>query len=84
MVCSWKNGTYIQNTEKVWLFDYDGEVHLEAATTDEVAACKWMTVSEIRQLYEDKKLVQTLDYFFCVMEADQGPGDGLSNQLRIY
>ena len=54
----------------VWLFDYDGELQLEAATTDEVAACKWMTVSEIRQLYEDKKLVQTLDYFFCAMEVD--------------
>lgn len=53
----------------VWLFDYDGEVQLETATTDEVADCKWMTVSEIRKLYEEKKLVQTLDYFFCAMEA---------------
>lgn len=56
----------------VWLFDYDGELQLEAATTDEVASCKWMAVSEIRKLYEEKKLVQTLDYFFCAMEAD-GP-----------
>lgn len=48
----------------VWLFEYDGEPHLEAATTDEVADCKWMTVSEIRKLYEDKKLVWTLGYFF--------------------
>lgn len=55
----------------VWLFDYDGELQSEAATTDEVAVCKWMTVSEIRNLYEEKKLVQTLDYFFCVMEADE-------------
>lgn len=47
----------------VWLFDYDGEVQLENATTDEVADCKWMTVSEIRKLYEEKKFVQTLDYF---------------------
>ncbi len=52
----------------VWLFPYDGELQLEAATTDEVAACKWMTVSEIRKLYEEKKLVQNMDYFFCVME----------------
>ncbi len=44
---------------------------MEDATTDEVADCKWMTVSEIRKLYENKKLVQTLDYFFCVMEADE-------------
>ena len=50
----------------VWLFDYDGELQLEAATTDEVADCKWMTVSEIQKLYEEKKLVQTLDYFFSM------------------
>lgn len=55
----------------VWLFNYSGEVQLEAATTNEAADCKWMTVSEIRKLYEEKKLVQTLDYFFCAMEADE-------------
>lgn len=55
----------------VWFFEYDGDLHLEDATTDEVADCRWMTASEIRKLYEDKKLVQTLDYFFCVMEADE-------------
>lgn len=55
----------------VWIFEYDGELHLEAATTDEVASCRWMTVSEIKKLYEDKKLVQTLDYFFCAVEAKQ-------------
>lgn len=55
----------------VWLFDYDGELRLEEATTDEVAVCKWMTVSEIRKLYEEKKLVRTLDYFFCAMQADE-------------
>lgn len=31
----------------VWLFEYDGDLHLEDATTDEVADCRWMTVSEI-------------------------------------
>ncbi len=55
----------------VWLFEYDGDLHLDNATTDEVADCRWMTVSEIRKLYEDNRLVQTLDYFFCVMEADE-------------
>ena len=55
----------------VWLFSYDGELQLEAATTDEVADCRWMTVSEIRKLYEEKKLVQTLDYFFCAVEAEE-------------
>lgn len=55
----------------VWIFEYDGELHLECATTEEVAECRWMTVSEIRKLYEEKKLVQTLDYFFCAMEEKE-------------
>lgn len=55
----------------VWLFEYDGELQLESATTDEVADCRWMTVAEIRNLYEEKKLVQTLDYFFCTMEVSE-------------
>lgn len=55
----------------VWLFEYNGDLHLDDATTDEVSDCRWMTVSEIRKLYEDNRLVQTLDYFFCAMEADQ-------------
>lgn len=55
----------------VWFFHYDGELSLECATTDEVADCRWMAVSDIRRLYEEKKLVQTLDYFFCVMDAER-------------
>ena len=55
----------------VWLFEYDGDLHLDDATTDEVSVCRWMTVSQIRKLYEDNRLVQTLDYFFCAMEVDQ-------------
>ncbi|MBR5518726.1 MAG: NUDIX domain-containing protein [Clostridia bacterium] len=55
----------------VWLFEYDGDLHLDDATTDEVSGCRWMTVSEIRKLYEDNRLVQTLDYFFCAMEVEQ-------------
>lgn len=54
----------------VWLFEYDGDLHLDDATTDEVADCRWMTVSEIRKLYEDNRLVQTLDYFFCAVETE--------------
>lgn len=54
----------------VWLFEYDGDLHLDDATTDEVANCRWMTVSEIRKLYKDNRLVQTLDYFFHVMEPE--------------
>ncbi len=60
-----------QDIMDVWLFEYDGDLHLEDATTDEVADSRWMTVSEIRKLYEENRFVQTLDYFFCVMEADE-------------
>ena len=54
----------------VWLFEYDGGLHLGDATTDEVADCRWMTVSEIRKLYEDNRLVETLNYFFHVVETE--------------
>lgn len=48
----------------VWLFEYNGEVNLSEATTDEVAQIKWMTCQEIQSLYESQQLVQTLGYFF--------------------
>lgn len=37
----------------------------------EVSDCRWMTVSEIRKLYEENQLVQTLEYFFRDVEAEQ-------------
>lgn len=52
------------DTVDVWLFDYDGEVDLKNATTDEVAQSHWMTREEIHALYEQGKLVNTLEYFF--------------------
>lgn len=54
-----------QDIVDVWLFEYDGELHLKNATTDEVKTCRWMSVDEIKKLYDDGKLVNTLDYFFC-------------------
>jgi len=53
----------------VWLFEYDGEVDLARATTDEVAQVKWMTVDEIRALNESGDLVDTLTYFFTEVEG---------------
>lgn len=52
----------------VWLFEYNGEVNLSEATTDEVAQIKWMTCQEIQSLYESQQLVQTLGYFFDTEE----------------
>ena len=48
----------------VWLFDFDGDADLDAATTDEVSSARWMSVDEIRALYDEGKLVHTLGYFF--------------------
>ena len=48
----------------VWLFDYDGEVDLHNATTDEVAQCHWLTRDEILKIYNAGILVPTLEYFF--------------------
>lgn len=48
----------------VWLFEYDGTVSLEQATTKEVAQTAWMTKEQIKELYDTGRLVHTLNYFF--------------------
>ena len=48
----------------IWLFEYNGSVSLEKATTDEVAQVKWMNKEQIKKLFEEGKLVNTLKYFF--------------------
>lgn len=55
---------HFQDIRDDWLFRYDGEIDLRNATTDEVADLRWMSVAEIRQLYDAGKLVNTLSYFF--------------------
>ena len=59
-----KNGLVFNDIMDVWLFKYNGEVDLNNATTDEVKDVKWMTKDEIKEFYDSKKLVQSLDYFF--------------------
>lgn len=49
---------------EVYLFHYDGDVDLEKSTTDEVTQVRWMTVDEIKELFNRKEMVYTLDYFF--------------------
>lgn len=58
------NGKKFNDILDVWLFEYNGEVQLDNATTDEVAQTKWLTVAEIKELYETGQLVSTLGYFF--------------------
>ena len=52
----------------VWLFEYDGEVDLGNATTDEVAQVTWMTREQIKELFEQNVFVDTLEYFFTEVD----------------
>ena len=58
------NGKAFNDIMDVWLFHYDGEIPLSAATTDEVAQSRWMTPKEIEELKSTGKLVENLYYFF--------------------
>ena len=65
------DGRKYRDIMDVLLFEYDGELDLSKATTDEVADVKWMTVQEIRKLYDEGEFVDTLDYFFCALETEE-------------
>lgn len=58
------NGKKYNDILDVWLFDYDGQVDLDAATTDEVVQAKWMTIDEIKDLFDKGLFVPSLEYFF--------------------
>ena len=55
----------------VWLFEYDGEVDLSNATTDEVAQVAWMNREQIRELFEHNMFVETLEYFFTEVDKPE-------------
>lgn len=55
----------------VWLFEYDGEVDLSNATTDEVAQVAWMNQEQIKELFEHKMFVETLEYFFTEVDKER-------------
>ena len=58
------NGAKFSDIVDVWLFEYDGAVLLERATTKEVAQTEWMNKERIKELFEKGELVDTLGYFF--------------------
>ncbi len=62
------DGVKISDILDAWVFEYDGDVDLTNATTTEVAQAKWMSCDEIRALFEEKKFVHTLAYFFTEIE----------------
>lgn len=61
-------GKIFNDIMDVWLFDYDGEVDLSNATTDEVAQVAWMDREQIKELFEEKMFVWTLEYFFTEVD----------------
>ena len=74
LISSTRRDGHFQDFREVWRFTYDGEINLKNATTDEVADARWMTVEEIRRLYDTGELVHTLGYFFG--EPELGGQDG--------
>ena len=58
------NGVRFSDIVDVWLFEYDGTVDLDKATTKEVAQTAWLDREEIKELYDRGALVYTLGYFF--------------------
>ena len=52
-----------------WLFIYDGPVDLNDSTTDEVTQIQWMSVQEIRNLFDKGLFVPTMKYFFTDIDT---------------
>ena len=48
----------------MWLFEYDGPVELNKATTKEVAQTAWLNKGQIKELFDKGDFVDTLGYFF--------------------
>lgn len=65
------DGMKFRDILDVWLFEYDGDIDLSNATTDEVNDAKWITAEDLHKLYDSGKLVNTLGYFFCALEAPE-------------
>ena len=61
------NGRKFNDILDVWLFEHDGPILLEQATTKEVAQSVWMSKAEIQALLNEGKLVPTLRYFMDML-----------------
>lgn len=62
------DGRRFNDIMDVWLFEYDGDADLANADTKEVADTRWLKTADIRKLYDDGELVDTLEYFFDKVE----------------
>ena len=64
-------GKVVNKIVDVWLFDYDGEVDLGNATTDEVSQVAWMNREQIKELFDANMFVETLEYFFTEVDKER-------------
>ena len=64
-------GKIFNDIMDVWLFEYDGEVDLGNATTDEVAQVAWMNREQIKELFDANIFVETLEYFFTEVDKER-------------
>ena len=64
------NGKRFADILDVWVFEYDGDADLDAATTREVAQTQWMSRTEIQNLLDQGDFVHTLGYFFTEIEGN--------------
>ena len=54
----------------IYLAEFDGELDLATAKSEEVEQSRWMSKEDIRKLLENGKLVESLAYFFEEIECD--------------
>ena len=57
--------------EDTWLFNYDGEIDLSKATTNEVCEVKWMTKDEIKKSFDKGEFVPTLKYILEIGDKNE-------------
>lgn len=62
------DGKIFNDIMDVWLFEYDGEVDLGNARTDEVTQVAWMNREQIKELFDANMFVDTLEYFFTEVD----------------
>ena len=59
-------GRRVNDINDVYIFEYDGDIPLSEATTDEVDRARWMSRDEILELYRTGQMVEVikdLSYF---------------------
>ena len=57
------DGVKFNDILDVWVFNYNGSVDLNNATTDEVKQTKWLNRKEVFYLLNNCEMVESLDYF---------------------